>query len=74
MREAGRQRGRGFPVYVTPYIYEFFRLTFPCNSALRSVRAYTCLNTFTKPKINEGSSELNNEFVQADMMIKEEKT
>ena len=28
----------------------------------------------TKPKINEGSSELNNEFVQADMMIKEEKT
>ena len=27
-----------------------------------------------KPKINEGSSELNNEFVQADMMIKEEKT
>ena len=27
-----------------------------------------------KPKINEGSSELNHEFVQADMMIKEEKT
>ena len=27
-----------------------------------------------KPKLNEGSSELNNEFIQADMMIKEEKT
>ena len=27
-----------------------------------------------KLKINEGSSELNNEFVRADMMIKEEKT